>query len=518
MKERASGILMPVFSLPGRYGIGCFSREAYDFVDFLEAAGQSYWQILPLGPTSFGDSPYQSFSVYAGNPYFIDLTDLIGRGLLTAEECDGADLGEPDNSVDYGKQYRNRSALLRKAFGRAAALLASKDFRNFRAENAWLADYALFMAIKDSQGGKSFYEWPDTLRFRDERVLDVCREEMKEDILYYEFLQYLFSEQWFRLKKYANEKNIQIIGDIPIYVSADSADVWADPELFQISESGNLEAVSGCPPDGFSADGQLWGNPLYRWEYHRETKYAWWVRRMKRCAELYDVVRIDHFRGFDQYYSIPAGAKTAAGGKWEDGPGIALFQEIRRQIPDIRVIAEDLGYITDSVKKLVRDTGYANMKVLEFAFDSRDSSGSVLYLPYNYPRHCVVYTGTHDNETLVGWLSSIRPEEFRKVQEYTGTETDDRKVLADRLIRTAQGSVAELCVIPIQDYLKLGNEARINTPSTSGNNWKWRIDEDMLTETLAADIRRVTEIYGRLAEDGAERARSETEETEEPEA
>ncbi len=495
---RASGILLPISSLPGKYGIGCFSKEAYKFVDFLEKAGQKYWQILPVGPTSYGDSPYQSFSTFAGNPYFISLESLVEQGLLKKKECDEADFGKLADSVDYHKLYLERFQLLRKAYERSN-ITQKEEFHDFRRENAfWLNDYAVFMAVKTFFGGKSFEEWPEDIRRRWEYALNYYRRELYYDIEFYEYIQYEFYRQWFRLKKYANEKGIKIIGDIPIYVAYDSADVWAHPELFQMDAAGKPQTVAGCPPDGFSATGQLWGNPLYRWDYHRDTGFSWWIRRMEKCTSLYDVTRIDHFRGFDQYFSIPAGADDATAGHWEQGPGISLFHAIRARLGDIQIIAEDLGYITDSVRKLVWECGFPNMKVLEFAFDSRDSSGPGEYLPHNYNKNCVVYTGTHDNETLLGWLDNILPEEVEMVKKYVGRDTKEKKELVSDLIRVAQSSVADYCIIPIQDYLCLDNGARINTPSTVGTNWKWRVSDKQLSNKLAEKIKEYAVVYGRI--------------------
>lgn len=494
---RASGILLPIFSLPGKYGIGCFSKEAYKFVDFLEKAGQKYWQILPIGPTSYGDSPYQSFSTFAGNPYFISLESLIEEGLLTKAECEKADFGENDKSIDYEKLYKERLKLLRKAYERSE-IYNREEFYKFKEENAyWLRDYAMFMAIKSRFGGESFDKWAEDIRRRWDYSMEYYQKELYYEIEFFEYIQFEFYKQWFKLKKYANGRGIKIIGDIPIYVAYDSADVWAHPEMFQMDETGKPEAVAGCPPDGFSATGQLWGNPLYKWEYHKQTGYDWWIRRIKKSSELYDVIRIDHFRGFDRYYSIPEGAEDAKGGHWENGPGIDLFNAIKANLGDIKIIAEDLGYITDSVRQLVRDTGFPNMKVLEFAFDSRDSSEPTEYLPYNYDKNCVVYTGTHDNETLRGWLNDITSKEVEKIKAYIGKEIDDKDMLVDEIIRMAQSSTAELCVIPIQDYLGLDNDARMNTPSTLGDNWKWRVTPEQLNKELIEKIRKYTVLYGR---------------------
>jgi len=416
--KRTAGILMPITSLPGAYGIGCFSKEAYQFVDFLQKAGQSYWQILPIHPTGYGDSPYQSFSTFAGNPYFIDLEKLIEEGVLTKEECDAMDFGTDETDIDYEAQYNSRYVLLRKAYERSN-ISQNTAYQKFVAENEWwLSDYALFMALKDFFCGKCWYEWPEDIRLRYGYAMDYYRKELYFEIEFQMYLQFEFFEQYWKLKRYANERNIGIIGDIPIYVAMDSADTWAHTELFQLDETNMPYAVAGCPPDGFSATGQLWGNPLYRWDYHRETGYRWWLSRLQYVFRLYDVTRIDHFRGFDEYFSIPYGAETAVDGHWEKGPGIELFRCVERELGWHEVIAEDLGYVTDSVRQLVRDSGFAGMKVLEFAFDSRDSGSANDYLPHNYPENSVVYTGTHDNETLHGWMSSISDEEREMVREY----------------------------------------------------------------------------------------------------
>ena len=494
---RAGGILLPIFSLPSKYGIGCLSKEAYEFVDFLAESKQKYWQILPLGPTSFGDSPYQSFSTFAGNPYFISLESLNEQGLLTEEECDSVDFGDDETKVDYAKLYEGRFRLLRKAYVRSK-IYKKHEFFEFKKENAyWLRDYALFMALKDWFHGVPFIEWPEDIRKRYGYAMDYYQKNLYYDIEFYEYLQYEFYRQWFSLKKYANEKGIQIIGDIPIYVAYDSADLWARPELFQLDDDLQMQAVAGCPPDGFSKNGQLWGNPLYRWDYHRDSNFDWWIKRIEKCATLYDVTRIDHFRGFDQYYAIPAGDKNACNGQWENGPGNDLFLAIRYCLGPVNIIAEDLGYITDSVRKLVRDTGFPNMKVLEFAFDSRESDGAKEYLPYNYDTNCVVYTGTHDNETLMSWSKTIQKKEVKQIQDYVGKHFKTYQEVVEEMLRLAIASSAKLCVIPIQDYLGLGDEARINTPSTLGGNWKWRLREGQLTPELARRIGTYMTRYGR---------------------
>ena len=497
-KKRKCGVLLPISSLPSKYGIGCFDKKAYEFVDALKAAGQSYWQILPLGPTSYGDSPYQSFSTFAGNPYFISLEELIKEGVLTKKECDSVDFGDNEASVDYAKLYEGRMILLRKAYERSNIYM-DPEFRKFQEEEAWwLKDYALFMAVKKRFGGVQWSEWAEDIRLRWQNALDYYREEMYFEIEFQEYMQFKFRQQWMKLKAYANEKGIQIIGDIPIYVAMDSADTWANPWLFKLDEKNCPTQVAGCPPDGFSATGQLWGNPLYNWEVHRNSEYEWWIKRIANCFRLYDVVRIDHFRGFDEYYAIPYGDATAENGWWEKGPGIDLFRAISASLGDREIIAEDLGYMTDSVKRLVEESGYPNMKVLEFAFDSRDSSGAGDYLPHNYEHNCVAYTGTHDNETILGWLSSIKPEEVQMVRAYLNRPTESKQVLASELVRTTIASVADTCIIPIQDYLGLDNSARINFPSTLGTNWRWRLIKSDLTKALADSIRKQNIVYGRV--------------------
>lgn len=492
---RASGILMPVFSLPSRYGIGSFSKSAYQFVDMLKKAGQKYWQILPLCPTSYGDSPYQSFSTYAGNPYFIDLEQLIEEKLLTRKECQACDFGDDPQDIDYGKLYESRFKLLRKAYERAN-VGEDQEFEAYRRENAWwLDDYALFMAVKDRFDGVAWNEWAEDIRLRWSNAMDYYRRELYYEIEFYSYLQFVFMKQWKKLKNYANINGIEIIGDIPIYVAFDSADAWANPELFQFDSENLPTAVAGCPPDGFSADGQLWGNPLYRWDYHRETGFDWWIRRIAYCSELYDVVRIDHFRGFDEYYSIPYGDTTARNGHWEKGPGIALFEAAKNRLGELNIIAEDLGYITDSVKKLVADSGFPGMKVLEFAFDSREKSD---YLPYTYEKNSVVYTGTHDNETIAGWYAGLDKSDLKMCTDYMNIDRIPGKEYHWDFIRLAMLSVSDLCVIPIQDYLGLDNRARINHPSTLGTNWRWRLAKGQLSASLLKEIREMTRISGRL--------------------
>ena len=499
--KRSAGVLMSVFSLPSRYGIGCFSKEAYEFVDWLAEAGQTYWQILPLGPTSFGgsaDSPYQSFSAFAGNPYFISLEDLIEEGVLTKAECDLVDFGSDPENIDYRKLHDGRLKLLRKAYERSE-ISKNTDYQNFlRENNWWLADYALFMAVKNFFGEQPWTDWPQDIRLHWGFALDYYRRELYFDVEFQQYLQFKFFRQWGKLKTYANEKHIRIVGDIPIYVSPDSADVWAHPELFQLDEENMPSAVAGCPPDAFAADGQLWGNPLYRWEYHRATGYSWWVSRMRQSFKLYDVVRVDHFRGFDEYFSIPAGSKTAMTGHWEKGPGMELFRAIETSLGTNAIMAEDLGTMTASVRQLVKDSGYPNMKVLEFAFDVNDIGAANDYLPHNYNTNCFVYTGTHDNETMVGWLEGRTAEELAMIREYLDDQTTPDTLLYKKMIRLAMMSVGKTCIIPVQDYLGLDNSCRMNQPGTVDHNWAWRMKKGALTEKIKAEVLEITRKSARM--------------------
>ena len=494
--KRSAGILLSVSSLPSKYGIGCFSESAYKFVDWLNKAGQTYWQILPLGPTSYADSPYQSFSTFAGNPYFISLEEFVKAGLLTEEDCENADMGSDLTGIDYHKLYVNRYPLLRKAYENSQ-IEKKQDYINFCQENDWLEDYALFMAVKDKFGGVAWNEWDEDIRLREPSAVEKYTKELSTDMAFYKFLQYHFYLQWAKLKEYANKKGVKIIGDIPIYVAFDSADVWANPQLFQLDEVNMPKAVAGCPPDGFSADGQLWGNPLYDWEQHKAAEYKWWISRLEHCFKLYDVVRIDHFRGFDEYYSIPFGDKTAVNGHWEKGPGIELFRAVEKALGKKEVIAEDLGFMTDSVRQLVKDSGFPGMKVLEFAFDSRDTGSKNDYLPHNYIENCVAYTGTHDNQTLVSWYKTISAAERKMAREYAGEDYTPNSKMYKSFIRLVMRSVAKICIIPMQDYLGYDDRCRMNTPSTVGQNWKWRMKTADLTDKLCDEVRCITKIYGR---------------------
>ena len=492
---RASGILMPVFSLPGPYGIGTLGDEAFAFVDFLAAAKQTYWQILPMGPTGYGDSPYQSFSTFSGNPYYIDLEALIQDGLLTRDECRKIDFGDDPESVDYEKLYNGRYILLRKAFERSDVSNQSSYCSFMQDNKEWIEDYCLFMAIKDHFSGKAWYEWPEDIRSRKEQALDHYQQMLQDEIAFHKYMQYMFFRQWNQLRTYANAHGVRIIGDIPIYVALDSSDVWVHPELFQLDEDRNPVAVAGCPPDGFSAIGQLWGNPLYDWEYHRSTGYAWWISRMKHCFRLYDVVRIDHFRGFDEYYSIPFGDVTAENGTWEKGPGMDLFHTLDKKIKDLRVIAEDLGFLTESVLEMLKESGFPGMKVIQFAFDP---NGGSAYLPHNYPENSVVYTGTHDNDTTRGWYHSTDKATRDFAKEYMNAQRLDEDDLAWDFIRLAMSSKANLCVTPMQDLLNLDGKARINVPSTLGGNWTWRMEKGQFDEETVKRLKRMTWLYERF--------------------
>lgn len=499
--SRSSGVLLSVTSLPSKYGIGCFSKEAYDFVDWLVKAGQTWWQILPLGPTCYGpsdDSPYQSYSAFAGNPYMISLETLIKEGVLSRKECDALDFGENPQKVDYDKLHENRYALLHTAYERSN-ISTDPEYQQFLKDNDWwLQDYALFMALKDFFGGVCWTEWPQDIRLHWGFALDYYREKLYFDIEFQQYLQFKFFQQWLKLKAYANNKGIQIIGDMPIYVSLDSSDVWAHPELFQLDENNKPTAIAGCPPDAFSADGQVWGNPLYRWDYHKQTGYEWWVSRLYQSFKLYDSVRIDHFRGMDEYFSIPYGAETAKNGHWEPGPGMSLFEMVEQKLGKMQLIAEDLGHMTDTVRRLVKDSGFPNMKVIQFGFDVNDAAKTNDYLPHNYDRNCVVYTGTHDNETVAGWYKGLKKKEKLLLREYLDDYHTDEAVFYRSINRMAMAATADICILPIQDVLGLDNSARMNQPSTVKTNWRWRLDGELLTREAQKELLELTKRYGRF--------------------
>lgn len=490
---RSSGILMHITSLPGPYGVGTLGKEAYRFVDFLRRAGQRYWQILPVGPTGYGDSPYQTFCTFAGNPYLIDLDRLKDLGLLEQAEIDARSFGDDPGRVDYGALYENRLALLRIAFERFARDASS--FESFCTEQEfWLTDYVRFMALKARYGGKSWTEWPEPLRFRREEALVQADEELAEEMDFYRFLQYAFFVQWKALRSYAHENGVRIIGDVPIYVPLDSSDVWSNPKDFQLDKERRPTCVAGVPPDYFSADGQLWGNPLYDWKRMKHDGYRWWIQRMRAAAGTFDVVRIDHFRGIESYWAVPYGEATARNGAWCKGPGMNLIRAIRRELPELDCIAEDLGFLTPEVTALVKRSGFPGMKVLEFAFDPREPSN---YLPHNYDRNCICYTGTHDNETLYQWVAGLSPESDAYAREYLHIGPDDD--LAQAIIHAGMDSKADLFVAQMQDYLRLGAEARMNEPGTlKVENWRWRAERAQLTDRLAEEIADLTNAAGRV--------------------
>ena len=489
--NRSSGILMPISSLPSPYGIGTFGKAAYDFADFLHAAGQGYWQLLPLGPTSYGDSPYQSFSTFAGNPYFIDLDLLIKDKLLTRKEVTSCAWGSEPRYVDYGKIYESRFALLERAKARGWER-DREAVAAFESENSrWLPDYALFMALKRHFGMKSWTDWPDEgARLHRADALERYRAELRGDVELFTYIQFLFFRQWSALKSYINGLGIRIIGDIPIYVAMDSSDVWSEPEKFQLDERNVPVEVSGVPPDYFSADGQLWGNPLYDYEAMQKDGFEWWIRRIGGAAKLYDFVRIDHFRGFESYYSIPAGNKTATGGHWEKGPDRDFINSMHENLGEGGIIAEDLGYLTPEVKAMLSASGYPGMKIMQFAFDSRESGN---YLPHTYHRNSVVYTGTHDNVTTEGWRTNASAEDVAYACRYLRCQPEE---LTEAMICACLASVSDTAVIPLADWLHLGSEARINTPSTQGSNWQWRLTCP-LPEALAGHIAQLTVLYER---------------------
>lgn len=490
---RSSGVLMHLSSLPSPYGIGTMGKQAKQFVDFLEKAGQTYWQMLPICPTSYGDSPYQSPSGFAGNPYFIDLDILCTKKLLKKSECRSYQWNVKDDTVDYALLYKNRYDLLRKAKVRFFENVPQEYGQFCEKEADWLDDFALFMALKEAHNGAQWSEWERPLKFREAEAIAKAKDTYADEIDFWKMLQYLFFEQWCELKNYANERGIRIIGDVPIYVAGDSVDVWTNPSQFYLDE--NLEPidVAGCPPDAFSADGQLWGNPLFRWDVMREDGYSWWTMRLRKMSTLYDVIRIDHFRGFDSYYAIPGKDTTARNGVWRNGPGMELFRAVEEKLGKPDIIVEDLGFLTPSVLQLVADFGYPGMKVVQFAFDSRDDSD---YMPHNYDKHCVVYTGTHDNDTILGWMKQAPKSSVKKAKEYLRMTKEEGYNWG--MMCGAWMSSANLAVVTMQDLIGLGSSARMNIPSTLGGNWTWRALPGQINAPLANKLHHKTELYGRL--------------------
>ena len=489
---RGSGILMHISSLPSEYGIGTLGREAYEFVDFLSETGQKYWQVLPLGPTSYGDSPYQSPSAFAGNPYFIDLPTLEEEGLILHEDYAELPFSYDPKNVDYGAVYYYRGMVFNKINERFDEA-GHPDFADFCRDNRpWLDDYALFMAIKDENQGKSWNEFPDALKYRREDDMREASERLSVTVRKYKILQYLFFKQWRALKAYAAEKNVQIFGDMPIYVAYDSSDVWASPSLFELDADLMPKRVAGCPPDAFSELGQRWGNPLYEWKDRKNDVFEWWIRRIEHAMKLFDLVRIDHFRAFADYYAIPAAEETAVNGEWELGPGMEFFNALRERLGKVNIVAEDLGMLTPAVNELLFDTGFPGMKVLQFAFDGGDDNP---YQPHNYIKNCVVYLGTHDNDTLCGWLDSANPDTIARVKKYLRISDGDNT--AKEIISAVMASVADTVIITIQDLLGLGAEARMNTPSTKQNNWTFRAEKGYIQKIDTDFLKQITSIYFR---------------------
>jgi len=489
--KRLSGILLPISAIPSPHGIGTLGRAAFDFIDFLAEAKQSWWQILPVGPTSYGDSPYQSFSTFAGNPYYIDLELLVEDGLLFKSELCGFDWGESPRYVDYKKLYLSRYKLLDLAAKRGLIKFKA-EFEAFCEENAgWLTDYALYMAVKKHFGMHSWLEWEDDIRLREPEAVSRYEKLYAEEILVWEFLQFLFFKQWASLREYASEKGIGIIGDLPIYVALDSADVWASPELFLLDEDRVPTAVAGVPPDYFCELGQLWGNPLYDWEAHKKDGYGWWIRRVDGCRKLCDALRIDHFRGFESFWAVPYGDETAVNGQWRKGPNMDLVGRLISWFYDVKFIAEDLGILTDDVKAMLKESGLPGMKVLEFAFAPDGSSD---YLPHMHLKNSVCYVGTHDNAPLLEWLGEASEDELLFAEEYLGCTRDE---LIPAIIRCGMQSVSDLFIMQLQDLLGLGAEGRMNTPGTLGLNWQWRLLEGEADAALAEKLAHMTELYGR---------------------
>ncbi|MFO7820207.1 MAG: 4-alpha-glucanotransferase [Halanaerobacter sp.] len=493
--NRSSGVFLHPTSLPGKNGIGSLGEEAYNFIDFLTEAKQRVWQMCPLGPTGYGDSPYQCFSAFAGNPYLINLERLVAEGYLAKNDLEGVE-EFPKAKVDYGRVIDFKISSLRKAFNNfeeSASPEERNGFEEFCSENRdWLNDYALFRAIKEKFDGQSWTKWDDDIRFREEDALKRYRQESKDEIEFRKFLQYIFFKQWDEVKDYANQKGIKILGDIPIFVAMDSADAWANPEMFFFDDNLKPTKVAGVPPDYFNENGQLWGNPLYNWQQLKENNYQWWVKRIKKQLDLVDIIRLDHFRGFSQYWAVPYGAETAINGEWEDGPGKELFKVIKAQLGELPIVAEDLGVITDDVEELRDYFEFPGMKILQFAFDNQEEND---YLPPYESENCIVYTGTHDNNTTLGWYEEdIKEDDKEDMLEYLDEYlAEQHNNIVWDLIELGWESKALLAIAPLQDFLVLGSEARFNTPGTSADNWQWRYTKDMINEELIERIKGVTE-------------------------
>ena len=499
MKKRQSGVLMHISSLPGKYGIGSFGQSAYDFVDFLVRTKQRYWQILPLGTTSYGDSPYQSFSAFAGNTYFIDFDILIEEGLLDEADVKGADFGDDPRKVDYAKIFDARRPIMEKAVARFLKADDLSDYESFVEQNAaWLEVFAEYMAIKEHFDNLAWTEWPDeAIRRREPASLASYREKLADKLTYHRVTQYLFFKQWLRLKAYANEHHIEIVGDMPIYVAADSADVWAQPHFFKTDAVGKPTCVAGCPPDEFSETGQLWGNPIYDWEAMDKDGYAWWIERLRESFKIYDIVRIDHFRGFESYWEVPAGSETSASGKWVKGPDYKLFAAVKEALGDLNIIAEDLGFMTDEVIELRERTGFPGMKILQFAFNPDDES---IDSPHLAPNNSVMYTGTHDNNTVLGWYKDEIDDATRQyMAQYTNRK--EYETVPHAMLRTIFASVSFMAVATMQDLLELDSAARMNYPSTIGGNWTWRMTAEELNPIVEGELYSLTKTYRRMNTD-----------------
>ncbi len=490
---RTSGVLMHISSLPGSTGIGTLGEAAYNFVDFLKKSGQTYWQVLPLCPTSYGDSPYQSFSTFAGNPFFIDFKALCDDGLLKENDYNGIDWGSNPEKIDFEKISKNRYSVLKKAY--QSFDKNSSDYKIFCNENSyWLDDFSLYMAIKDENNGKPWNEWKTEIKLRKSSVISSLKKQLCEEIEFYKTVQYFFFIQWNKLKAYANTNGIKIIGDIPIYVAGDSADVWANPKQFLLDENCNPTEVAGCPPDAFSDEGQLWGNPLYDWNYMKKDGYTWWKKRIEHLCNMCDVIRIDHFRGFESYYCIPADSKNAKIGEWRKGPGIDFFRELEKDLGKKNIIAEDLGFLTPAVKKMLKQSKYPGMKVLQFAFDTDEEND---YLLHNFTKNSVAYAGTHDNDTIIGFMTKTAPRKTRKrAKEYL--RLTRREGYNWGFMKAVWSSNSDTAIVTMQDLLGLGNEARMNFPSTVKDNWQWRAKSDYVSDELAEKIRYYTALYQRL--------------------
>lgn len=488
---RKSGVLMHISSLPGKLGIGTLGKSAYEFVDFLVSSGQSYWQVLPICPTGYGDSPYQSFSTFAGNPYFIDLDLLSAEGLLDKADHENVSWGKNEQEVDYATLYKERYKVFKKL---SDGYIPTDEYRKFCAENSkWLDEFALFMAIKDAHGGKAFYDWEKDIKSRKQLAYDFWKEKCTVGIKMHKLLQFLFYRQWNALKKYANEQGIKIIGDLPIYVSGDSSDVWANQKIFKLDSNYLPVEVAGCPPDDFSKDGQLWGNPVYDWKYLKQTDYAWWIERLKHCLNVYDVIRLDHFRGFESYYCVKYGSVNARSGVWRKGPGIDFFKSVEKQLGKLPIIAEDLGFMTDGVKKLLKRSHFPGMKILQFAFDGNNDSE---YLPHNYSKNSVAYTGTHDNTTVQGWFETANKQTKTHAVDYL--RLDEEEGYNWGMMKSIMASASDTVILTMQDLLGLGSRSRMNIPSTVSGNWKWRAVQNDFSQQLAEKLYYFTDIYKRL--------------------